>query len=212
VAARSKARKRALDLLFESEQRGLPTLELLTERQSLGEHPVPEYAADLVRGVASNRERIDELISWNLVDWTLERMPAVDRNVLRLGVYELLWADGVPDGVAISEAVALVEDLSTDASPSFVNGVLARIKADKPTTALDRDLSVDAQPSLDPDDAPENDADPDPDAEPEPDLKAVDAPSPENDVEPEPDLKPDDAPDKAAAPEPHPEPAPRPQS
>jgi transcription antitermination protein NusB len=149
VAARSKARKRALDLLFESEQRGLPTLELLSERQSLAEHPVPEYAADLVRGVASNRERIDELISWNLVDWTLERMPAVDRNVLRIGVYELLWADGVPDGVAISEAVALVEDLSTDASPSFVNGVLARIKADKPTTALDRDPSVDAQPSLD---------------------------------------------------------------
>jgi len=212
VAARSKARKRALDLLFESEQRGLPTLELLTERQSLGEHPVPEYAADLVRGVASNRERIDELISWNLVDWTLERMPAVDRNVLRLGVYELLWADGVPDGVAISEAVALVEDLSTDASPSFVNGVLARIKADKPTTALDRDLSVDAQPSLDPDDAPENDADPDPDAEPEPDLKAVDLPNPENDAEPENDPNPDDAPDKAAALEPHPEPAPRPQS
>jgi transcription antitermination protein NusB len=156
VAARSKARKRALDLLFESEQRGLPTLELLSERQSLAEQPVPEYAADLVRGVASNRERIDELISWNLVDWTLERMPAVDRNVLRIGVYELLWADGVPDGVAISEAVALVEDLSTDASPSFVNGVLARIKADKPTTALDRDPSVDAQPSLDPaDDEPD---------------------------------------------------------
>jgi N utilization substance protein B len=152
VAARSKARKRALDLLFESEQRGLPTLELLSERQSLGETPVPEYAADLVRGVASHNERIDELISWNLVDWTLERMPAVDRNVLRIGVYELLWADGVPDGVAISEAVALVEDLSTDASPSFVNGVLARIKADKPTTALDRDPSVDAQPSLDPED------------------------------------------------------------
>lgn len=212
MAARSKARKRALDLLFESEQRGLPTLELLTERQSLGEHPVPEYAADLVRGVASNRERIDELISWNLVDWTLERMPAVDRNVLRLGVYELLWADGVPDGVAISEAVALVEDLSTDASPSFVNGVLARIKADKPTTALDRDLSVDAQPSLDPDDAPENDADPDPDAEPEPDLKADDAPNPENDADPENDPNPDDAPDKAAALEPHPEPAPRPQA
>jgi transcription antitermination protein NusB len=165
VAARSKARKRALDLLFESEQRGLPTLELLSERQSLAEQPVPEYAADLVRGVASNRERIDELISWNLVDWTLERMPAVDRNVLRIGVYELLWADGVPDGVAISEAVALVEDLSTDASPPFVNGVLARIKADKPTTALDRDPSVDAQPSLDDADEDESDeADEDPEA------------------------------------------------
>jgi N utilization substance protein B len=165
VAARSKARKRALDLLFESEQRGLPTLDLLSERQSLGEQPVPEYAADLVRGVASNRERIDELISWNLVDWTLERMPAVDRNVLRIGVYELLWADGVPDGVAISEAVALVEDLSTDA--------LARIKAEKPTPALDRDLSVDAQPALDeagqpeagePEDDDQDDPDDDPEA------------------------------------------------
>ena len=136
MAARSKARKRALDILFESEQRGLPTLELLTERQSLGEQPVPEYAADLVRGVASRSERIDALISWNLVDWTLERMPAVDRNVLRLGVYELLWADDVPDGVAISEAVLLARDLSTDASPVFVNGLLARIASLKPSLKL----------------------------------------------------------------------------
>jgi transcription antitermination protein NusB len=204
VAARSKARKRALDLLFESEQRGLPTLELLSERQSLAEQPVPEYAADLVRGVASNRERIDELISWNLVDWTLERMPAVDRNVLRIGVYELLWADGVPDGVAISEAVALVEDLSTDASPSFVNGVLARIKADKPTTALDRDLSVDAQPSLDPaDDEPDGAEDEDADQADDAD-EADTANAKAAETEPPPP-----AADKLAAPdsESHPEPA-----
>jgi transcription antitermination protein NusB len=133
VAARSKARKRALDILFEADQRGLPVLELLSERQSLGETPVPEYAAELVRGVVSHQPEIDNLISENAVDWTLERMPAVDRNVLRLGVYELLWADDVPDGVAISEAVLLVQDLSTDASPSFVNGLLARIKDLKPT-------------------------------------------------------------------------------
>jgi N utilization substance protein B len=69
------------------------------------------------------------------VDWTLERMPAVDRNVLRLGVYELIWADDVPDGVAISEAVTLAQDLSTDASPAFVNGLLARIKDVKPSPA-----------------------------------------------------------------------------
>jgi transcription antitermination protein NusB len=134
VAARSKARKRALDILFEAEQRGLPVLELLSERQSLGETPVPEYAAELVRGVASHQPEIDDLISENSVDWTLERMPAVDRNVLRLGVYELLWADDVPDGVAISEAVLLAQDLSTDASPTFVNGLLARIKDLKPTS------------------------------------------------------------------------------
>ncbi len=142
MAARSKARKRALDILFEAELRGLPTLELLSERQSLGDVPVQPYAAALVRGVAANRERIDELISWNLVDWTLERMPAVDRNILRIGVYELLWAGDVPDGVAISEAVALAQDLSTDNSPSFVNGVLARIKADKPTLSLDPEASA----------------------------------------------------------------------
>jgi N utilization substance protein B len=142
VAARSKARKRALDILFEAELRGLPTLELLSERQSVGDVPVQPYAAELVRGVATHSERIDELISWNLVDWTLERMPAVDRNVLRIGVYELLWADGVPDGVAISEAVALAQDLSTDNSASFVNGVLARIKAEKPTLSLDPEASA----------------------------------------------------------------------
>jgi len=134
MPARSRARKRALDILFEAEQRGLPVLELLSERQSLGETPVPEYAAELVRGVASHQPEIDNLISETSVDWTLERMPAVDRNVLRLGVYELLWADDVPDGVAISEAVLLAQDLSTDASPAFVNGLLARIKDLKPTS------------------------------------------------------------------------------
>ena len=133
MAARSKARKRALDILFAAELRGLPALELLSERQSLGEQPVPEYAAELVRGVTAHRTQIDTLISENAVAWTLDRMPAVDRNILRLGVYELLWADDVPDGVAISEAVLLAQDLSTDASPAFVNGLLAKIKDLKPT-------------------------------------------------------------------------------
>jgi transcription antitermination protein NusB len=137
VPARSKARKRALDILFEAEQRGLAVLELLTERMSVGEQPVPDYAAELVRGVAAHRERIDSLITQNAVDWTLDRMPAVDRNILRLGIYELLWADDVPDGVAISEAVRLAQDLSTDASPAFVNGLLARIKDLKPTLAAE---------------------------------------------------------------------------
>jgi N utilization substance protein B len=159
MAARSKARKRALDILFESELRGLPTLELLSERQSTGEVPVQPYAAELVRGVATHSERIDELISWNLVDWTMERLPAVDRNILRIGVYELLWADGVPDGVAISESVALAQDLSTDNSPSFVNGVLARIKAEKPTLSLDPEASAFAA-GDDDDDDDDDDRDP----------------------------------------------------
>ena len=171
MAARSKARKRALDILFESELRGLPTLQLLSERQSLGDVPVQPYAAELVRGVASHSERIDELISWNLVDWTLERMPAVDRNILRIGVYELLWADGVPDGVAISEAVALAQDLSTDNSAPFVNGVLARIKAEKPTLSLDPEVSAFAAEDEDEEDEGEDpyaDDDEQPAATPEP--------------------------------------------
>ena len=135
MAARSKARKRALDVLFEAELRGLPVLELLTERMSLGEQPTPEYAAEIVRGVAAHRDVIDGLITDHAVDWTLERMPAVDRNVLRIGIWELKWAADVPEGVAISEAVLLAQDLSTDASPGFVNGLLARIKDLKPTSA-----------------------------------------------------------------------------
>ncbi len=134
--ARSKARKRALDVLFEAELRGLPVLELLAERITLGSPPVPDYAAELVRGVTVHAERIDELIAEHAEDWTMDRMPAVDRNVLRIGVYELLWAPDVPDGVAISEAVLLVRDLSTDASPAFVNGLLARIAELKPSLQL----------------------------------------------------------------------------
>jgi transcription antitermination protein NusB len=133
MPARSKARKRALDILFEAELRGIGVLDLLAERLTLGSPPVPAYAADLVRGVVVHSARIDELISTYAEGWTLDRMPAVDRNVLRIGVYELLWASDVPDGVAISEAVVLARDLSTDASPAFVNGLLARIAELKPS-------------------------------------------------------------------------------
>jgi transcription antitermination protein NusB len=132
-SARSKARKRALDILFEAELRGSPVLDLLAERITLGSPPVAPYAADLVRGVTVHAARIDELISQYAEGWTLDRMPAVDRNVLRIGVYELLWADDVPDAVAISEAVLLAQDLSTEASPTFVNGLLARIAKLKPS-------------------------------------------------------------------------------
>jgi len=131
--ARSKARKRALDILFEAELRGVPVLDLLAERITLGSPPVPAYAADLVRGVVAHHARIDELIAAYAEGWTLDRMPAVDRNVLRIGVYELLWADDIPDAVAINEAVLLAQDLSTDASPAFVNGLLARIADLKPS-------------------------------------------------------------------------------
>ena len=132
MPARSKARKRALDILFEAEIRGEPVLDLLAERSAAGSRPdgappVSGYAAELVRGVQAHRERIDELLARYSQGWSLDRMPAVDRNILRIGAYELLWGTGVPDGVVISEAVLLARDLSTDGSPGFVNGLLARL-------------------------------------------------------------------------------------
>jgi transcription antitermination protein NusB len=136
MAARSKARKRALDVLFEAEVRGEPVLELLAERAAAADPPVSDYAAALVRGVHSHIEQIDALLAGNAQGWTLDRMPAVDRNILRIGVYELLWSDDVPGAVAISEAVALASELSTDDSPAFVNGLLARVLELKPTLTL----------------------------------------------------------------------------
>jgi N utilization substance protein B len=127
MSARGKARKRALDILFEAEIRGEPVLDLLSERTITSDPPVSDYAAELVRGVQAHRAEIDEMLAGHAHGWTLERMPAVDRNILRIGTYELFWAADVPDGVAISEAVLLAKDLSTDASPSFVNGLLARL-------------------------------------------------------------------------------------
>ena len=95
--------------------------------------PLSEYAISLVQGVVAHGERIDELLSTYAVGWTLDRMPAVDRNLLRIGTYEILYRDDVPDAVAISEAVSLARELSTDESPAFVNGLLARIAELKPT-------------------------------------------------------------------------------
>ena len=133
MPARSKARKRALDILFEADLRGEPVADVLAERIARASPPVSEYAATLVRGIQANRERIDELLATHAAGWTLDRMPAVDRNILRIGVFELLYADDVPDAVAISEAVQLAGDLSTDDSAAFVNGLLARVLELKPS-------------------------------------------------------------------------------
>ncbi len=129
MGARTKARKRALDIVFESELRGLAVGETLGERQVAADPPLNPYTVTLVEGVIAHQPAIDELISTYATGWSLERMPAVDRTVLRLGVFELLYVDEVPSAVAISEAVALAKDLSTDESPSFVNGVLSKIAA-----------------------------------------------------------------------------------
>ena len=136
MAARSKARKRALDILFEAEIRGEPVRELLALRTSEASPPVSAYAAELVQGVLEHQEQIDMLLAAHAQGWTLDMMPAVDRNILRIGAYELLWRDDIPDAVAISEAVQLAGELSTDDSPSFVNGLLARLLKLKPTLTL----------------------------------------------------------------------------
>jgi N utilization substance protein B len=131
VPARSKARKRALDLLFASELRGEDPVVALDRAVAEGEGPTNDYTDFLVRGVAEHRQRIDELLAEYAQGWTLARMPAVDRNVLRIGTFEVMWVDDVPDPVAVTEAVALVRDLSTDESPGFVNGVLGALLRNK---------------------------------------------------------------------------------
>jgi N utilization substance protein B len=136
VGARSKARKRAVDVLYEAGQRDGDVLQTLKDRLVQSDPPVPEYAVELVEGVVANQGRIDELLSTYAEEWTLDRMPPVDLAILRLGTYELLWRDDVPDAVAVSEAVELAGSLSTDESPAFVNGLLARILSLKPSLAV----------------------------------------------------------------------------
>jgi transcription antitermination protein NusB len=132
VTARSKARKRALDVLFEADLRGRDVTETLNDWTARADPPVQQYAHVLVEGVAAHRADIDTTLSAYLGDWPLERMPSVDRTILRLAAYELLYCPDVPDAVVIDEAVELAKSLSTDESPSFVNGVLAKVLAAKP--------------------------------------------------------------------------------
>ena len=135
MSARSKARKRALDILFEAEQRGINAETLLAQRieKPVTEHALNEYSVEIVRGVVDKWIPINELLASYSQGWTIERMPAVDRAILRIGAWEVVYSDAVPDGVAISEAVALATSLSTDDSPTFVNGLLARLAEVKPT-------------------------------------------------------------------------------
>ncbi|WP_169582540.1 MULTISPECIES: transcription antitermination factor NusB [Microbacterium] len=132
MSARSKARKRALDILFQADVRGedLPAI-LAAEAKRAANEPAREaswlYAREIVDGVIDNREAIDEQITTFAKDWSLARMPAVDRAVLRIGVWEILYNDEVPAAVAIDEAIELAKEFSTDDSGSFVHGVLARI-------------------------------------------------------------------------------------
>ena len=135
MGARTKSRKRALDILFEADQRGVNVQGLLLERlaRPMAQTALPEYAVTLVEGVVRNWSEINDLLATYSQGWTVERMPAVDRAILRLATWEVVYSDEVPDAVAIDEAVELAKTLSTDESPVFVNGLLARIAEVKHT-------------------------------------------------------------------------------
>jgi transcription antitermination protein NusB len=132
VKGRHQARKRAVDLLFEAEARGLTPVEVVDVRTALAETkpdvaPLRPYTVTVARGVNEHTAHIDDLITSHLQGWTLDRLPAVDRAILRVAVWELLYADDVPEPVAVDEAVELAKELSTDESPGFINGVLGQV-------------------------------------------------------------------------------------
>ncbi|WP_109471495.1 transcription antitermination factor NusB [Ornithinimicrobium cavernae] len=137
MAARTRARKRALELLFEAEARDINVGDLLAERVAAPttQHPLPEYTVTLVEGVLAHWGEINEVLETYSHGWQLDRMPSVDRAALRVAMWEIVWNDEVPDPVAISEAVELVQGMSTDESPKFVNGLLARVSDVKATLA-----------------------------------------------------------------------------
>ena len=126
MSARRKARKRALDILFEADLRSGDPLAILSQRPAT-ELSEGEYVETLVRGVCANKEKIDELIHTYAEGWDMDRMPAIDRNLLRIALYEILWESELSDQVAVSEAVELAQELSTKDSASYINGILARI-------------------------------------------------------------------------------------
>ncbi|GAA4824213.1 hypothetical protein GCM10023201_07860 [Actinomycetospora corticicola] len=151
--SRSKARKRALDILFESEARAEDPLEVLRRRIATADAPpVSDFAATLVEGVTEHRDHIDTALGELARGWSVERMAAVDRAILRIGAFEILFTADVDDAVAIDEAIGLARELSTDDSPRFVNGVLAALASGErvPVTAPARErieLPPDAEPA-----------------------------------------------------------------
>lgn len=137
MSARSKARKAALDLLYEGDIRKTSPQQLLDLRSSDLEYVVRDFTKELVVGVESHRRKIDELITTYSQGWDMDRMPVIDRNILRLGIYEVLWSVDVPTAVAIDEAVELAQTLSTEDSSKYINGVLSKVLEIKPDLVLD---------------------------------------------------------------------------
>jgi N utilization substance protein B len=131
VSARSKARKQALDLLYEADIRGGSALEILQSREIVEEgpdaRPIREFTRNLIAGISENSRKIDELITTYAQGWDMDRLPAVDRNILRLGIYEIVWSTDLADGIAIDEALTLAKELSTDESAGYIHGVLGKI-------------------------------------------------------------------------------------
>lgn len=140
MSARSKARKQALDLLYETDIRGTNLLETLVSRDIPADgpdaRPIRDYTRELINGVSDNRRKIDELITTYAQGWDMDRLPAVDRNILRLGIYEILWSTSVPTSVAIDEALDLARELSSDDSSKYIHGVLGRIASIKDTISI----------------------------------------------------------------------------
>jgi N utilization substance protein B len=140
VSARSKARKQALDILFESDIRGSVALDILVSRDVVEEgpdaRPIREYTREIISGVSEHRRKIDELIATYAQGWDMDRLPAVDRSILRIGIYEIIWASQLPDAVAIDEALTLAKELSTDESAGYIHGVLGKIASIKESISL----------------------------------------------------------------------------
>jgi len=140
VSARSKARKQALDILFESDIRGSVALDILVSRDVIEEgpdaRPIREYTREIINGVSDHRRKIDELIATYAQGWDMDRLPAVDRSILRIGIYEIIWANTLPDAVAIDEALTLAKELSTDESAGYIHGVLGKIASIKESISL----------------------------------------------------------------------------
>ena len=137
MSTRSKSRKAALDLLYEADIRGRSASDLLSTRLSDEETYIREYTAQLLEGIATYRRKIDELIILHAQGWDMDRMPAVDRNILRIAIYELLWNKDIPEKVAINEALELAKVLSTDDSVSYINGVLSTIVTNREDISIE---------------------------------------------------------------------------
>ena len=140
MSARSKARKQTLDLLYEADIRGASAADLLLQRDVVEEgpdaRPIREFTKTLIAGVTENKRKIDELIATYAQGWDMDRLPAVDRNILRLGIYEIVWSSDLDDGIAIDEALTLAKQLSTDESAGYIHGVLGRISSIKESIAI----------------------------------------------------------------------------